>query len=220
MTPQKTSPDHEPENLSGTQLQEVRILIVDDHAVVRGGLEAMLSRSRSIAEVATATGGEEALALCDTFKPNVILMDLRMPGMDGQSAILAISRSWPEIRIIVLTGNETTADMRLAKQNGAVGFLSKSAEPAMLLKVIASIAGGGQSFPAQMATETPDAIDITPRELQLLQNLARGLTNEEIGVVMGITGQTVKGYLKWILPKLGVANRAEAVNRSHQLGCN
>lgn len=197
-------------------LSSVRVLIVDDHAVMRGGLQAMLSLSRDIEEVATACGGEEALALCASFQPNVILMDLRMPGMDGQSAIRAICRSWPQIRIIVLTGNETIADMKLAKQNGAVGFLSKSAEPSMLLKVIATIAAGGTSFPTQVADPIHDT-GITARELELLQQLARGLSNEEIGSALGITGQTVKGYLKLLFPKLGAANRAEAVNRAHQL---
>jgi len=212
--------DHEPQPHSTTdaliEFSKIRILIVDDHAVMRGGLEAMLSRASSIDQVATASGGEEALELCATFQPNVILMDLRMPGMDGQSAIQAITRSWPGIRIIVLTGNGTTADMRLARQNGALGFLSKSAEPAMLLKVIATVAAGGSSFPAQVAYPARDT-GITPRELELLQHLARGLSNEEGGSALGITGQTVKGYLKFLFPKLGAANRAEAVNRAHQL---
>lgn len=197
-------------------LPNVRILIVDDHAVMRGGLQAMLSLSPEIAEVATASGGEEALAMCASFRPNVVLMDLRMPGMDGHSAIQAITGSWPEIRIIVLTGNDSVSDIKLAKQHGVMGFLCKSADPALLLRLISTVAAGGTSFPEQSSDPT-QLIGITPRELEVLQHLSRGLSNEEIGSVIGITGQTVKGYLKMLFPKLGAANRAEAVNRAHEL---
>lgn len=199
-------------------ISNISLLIVDDHAVVRGGLEAMLSVIPGIDRITTAKDGEEAINLCATLQPDVILMDLRMPDMDGHSAMESIARSWPQIRVIVFTGNDTAAELKLAKRHGAAGFLSKSADPATLLRAIGKVAAGGTSFPEQLESQYPNGCNLSGRELEVLRHLVRGLTNDEMGRALFVSGQTIKGHLKHIFPKLGASTRAEAVNRAHELG--
>jgi DNA-binding NarL/FixJ family response regulator len=195
----------------------IRLLIVDDHAVVRGGLEAMLSLDPTIERILTATSGAEALEISPTFDPHVVLLDLRMPGMDGHSVLESFSHRWPHIRVIVLTGNDSPAAAKLAKRQGAAGFISKSANPSILPRIIARVVAGGSHFPELDAPSDAEDCGLSARELEVLQHLARGLTNDEIGRVLGVSGQTVKGHLKNIFPKLQAANRAEAATRAHEL---
>lgn len=199
-------------------MRATRLLIVDDHAVVRGGLEAMLGVADGIGRIATAGDGGEALRLCESFSPDVILLDLRMPGMDGHSVLEVVARQWPQVRVIVLTACDTTADVKLAQGLGAAGFCSKSADPATLLGVIKAVASGGTHFPPARAGSHPEDAGLSARELEVLRHLVRGLTNDDIGRALGISGQTVKGHLKLMFPKLEVASRAEAVTRAHELG--
>lgn len=194
-----------------------RLLIVDDHSVVRGGLEAMLSVVPGIDLIRTATDGAEALTLCASFDPHIVLLDLRMPGMDGHSTLEAIVREWPHIRVIILTGNDTPAEAKLARRQGAAGFLSKSADPDTLLRVIENVTAGTTWFPDLRDREPAEDHGISGRELEVLRHLTRGLTNDEIGCALGVTGQTIKGHLKSIYLKLEAATRAEAVNRAHEL---
>lgn len=198
-------------------LQTIRLLIVDDHAVVRGGLEAMLSLDPGIGSILTATSGPEALDLCLSFDPQVVVLDLRMPGMDGHSVLESVTHQWPHIRVIVFTGNDSPAAVKLAKRQGAAGFLSKSANPSILPRIIGKIVAGGCHFPEVDAPSYTDDCGLSARELEVLQHLARGLTNDEIGRVLCISGQTVKGHLKNMFPKLQAANRAEAATRAHEL---
>lgn len=190
----------------------LRILVVDDHAVVCGALEAMLS---SVSHVATASDGSEALHLCATFDPHIVLLDLRMPGLDGYGMLPLLASRWPQIRVVILTSSAHSAAATLARKLGAAGFVLKSDPPASLLGALRAVADGGTHFPeaASEAAETP-----TARELEVLFPLARGLTNEEIGLVLGISAQTVKGHVKSLFLKLQAANRAEAVARAHELG--
>ncbi len=196
----------------------IRLLLVDDHAVVRGGLEAMLSVAPGIGRIATATNGLEALRVCASFDPHIVLLDLRMPGMDGYSALETIGQKWPHIRVVILTGNDTPANARLAKRVGAAGFLSKSADPATVLRVIREVAAGATHFPDIQEGEHAEDAGLSARELEVLRHLVRGLTNDEIGRVLGVSGQTIKGHLKHVFPKLDAASRAEAVTRAHELG--
>lgn len=196
----------------------IRLLIVDDHAVVRGGLEGLLAVAPGIGGVATASDGAEALLLCDSFGPQVVLLDLRMPGMDGHSALEAITSRHPQIRVIVLTGNDTPADEKLAKRNGACGFLSKSVDPPTLLRVIRKVAEGGNHFSARSEVVHQESCGLSGRELEVLRQLVRGLTNDQIGTSLGISSETIKSHLKSIFTKLATSTRAEAVNRAHELG--
>ena len=211
-----TSHDHASKYMQPT-LECLRLLIVDDHAVVRGGLEAMLSASPVIGRIATAADGGEALRMCASFEPHVILMDLRMPGMDGHGAMEILAREWPQVRVIMLTGNDTPAEVKLARRNGAAGFLSKSADPVTVLSVIGKVAAGGTHFPVAAHDAHPADIGLSARELEVLQHLARGLTNDDIGTALGVSGQTIKGHLKHIFAKLQAASRAEAVTRAHEM---
>ncbi len=196
----------------------LRVLIVDDHAVVRGGLEGLLAVDPTIHSVATAANGDDALRVAATFDPHIILLDLRMPGMDGHSTLRSLSLKQPQTRVIILTGNDSAADAKLARQQGAAGFLSKSADPSTLLEVIAKVAAGETYFPKVTESAAPDSVHLSARELEVLQQLARGLTNDDIGHVLGVSGQTVKGHLKHLFPKLEAATRAEAVARGYTLG--
>lgn len=215
--PSSAAPAHSPATLSSVPAR-LRLLLVDDHAVVRGGLEAMLSGVPDIERIATAVDGMEALKLCASFEPHVVLLDLRMPGMDGHSALEAIAQKWPHICVIVLTGNDSRANARLARREGAAGFLSKSADPATVLRVIREVAAGGTYFPEDSDSSRQDDAGLSPRELEVLRHLVRGLTNDEIGVALGVSGQTIKGHLKHIFQKLEAASRAEATTRAHELG--
>ncbi|CAN5794601.1 response regulator transcription factor [soil metagenome] len=196
---------------------KLRLLIVDDHAVVRGGLEAMLALAPGIDRIATAADGAEAMRVCAAFEPNVVLLDLRMPGMDGHSTLEAIMTRWPGLRVIILTGNETSGDMKLAQRHGAAGFLSKSAEPKTVLSVIHKVAAGSTCFPVSMDHETQDSCGLSGRELEVLRHLVRGLTNGDIGLALGVSGQTIKGHLKNIFAKLDAGSRSEAVSRAHEM---
>lgn len=193
----------------------LRILVVDDHPVVCGGLEAMLS---SLARVAIATDGQEALRLCASFEPHLVLLDLRMPGLDGYATLALILQRWPHIRVIMLTGTEHAAEAVLARQAGAAGFVRKFDSPSNLLGAIRKVAAGGIHFPSPGSRKPEQPAEVlTTRELEVLRHLARGLTNEEIGQAIGAAAQTVKGHLKHLFPKLHAANRAEAVTRAHEL---
>lgn len=196
----------------------IRLLVVDDHAVVRGGLEGLLTVAPGIGKVALAADGAEALSVCASFNPQVVLLDLRMPGMDGHSALEAIVTRHPHIRVIVLTGNDSAADEKLAKRNGASGFLSKSVDPPTLLNAIHKIARGGSHFSIRNTGDHQESQGLSGRELDVLRQLVRGLTNDEIGTVLGISGETIKSHLKSVFGKLESSSRAEAVNRAHELG--
>lgn len=196
----------------------IRLLIVDDHAVVRAGMAAMLSIAPGIDQVAMAADGTEVIQICDTFDPHVILLDLRMPGLDGHSALEAIIARWPQRRVVILTGSDKQADVKLAKRHGAAGFLNKSADPITVLNVIKLVAAGGTHFPAVRENEDSESTHLSPRELEVLRHLVRGFTNEEIGRVLGVSGETIKSHLKHVFPKLNAATRAEAASRAHELG--
>jgi DNA-binding NarL/FixJ family response regulator len=209
--------NHNEKNLPS--MPPLRVLIVDDHAFFRGGLEAMLARAPGIESIAMAVDGHAALELCESFAPDVILLDLRMPVMDGHSALEVLSRDWPQIRVIVLSGSHSAAEIKLAQRNGAAGFISKSENPASLMSIIQKIAAGGSHFPSFLhASAYPDEAKLSVRELEVLQYLARGLSNEDIATALGVSGETIKSHLKHSFSKLGVTSRAEAVSRAHELG--
>jgi len=194
------------------------LLIVDDHSVVSAGLEAMLSAAPGIGSIATAGDGVEALRLCAIEAPDLVLLDLRMPVMDGHSTLEALRQRWPELRVIVISGSEFVADVKLARRLGAAAFLSKSADPATVLQVIEAVATGGTYFPETRENHDAAECQLSPREIEVLRHLARGLTNDDIGLALGVSGQTVKGHLKHLFPKLSAATRAEAVSRAYELG--
>lgn len=198
---------------------QLRLLIVDDHAVVREGLQAMLGPDPNISNISVASCGAEAEQACTADRPHVILLDIRMPGSDGFFVLRSILGRWPETRIIMLSSSATTAEVKLARQYGAAGYLKKSTGRAELLESIHLVAAGGTCFQAEddvmVSRESPV---LSARELEVLQHLGRGLGNEGLGRVLGVSSETVKSHLKSIFIKLGVTSRTEAVTRAYELG--
>jgi DNA-binding NarL/FixJ family response regulator len=193
------------------------LLIVDDHAVVREGLEAMLASAPGISRIVTAASVAAAMQACTASVPAVILLDLRMPGADGFSALDAILPRWPAVRIIMLSASATAAEVALARRNGAAGYLSKTADRATLLRAIQQVAAGGSYFVADPQADAEDP-HLSARELEVLHHLGRGLSNDDLGQALGISGETIKSHTKAIFTKLRVAGRAEAVARAYELG--
>ncbi|MCX6627979.1 MAG: response regulator transcription factor [Candidatus Solibacter sp.] len=204
-----------------TDSATTRILIVDDHLVVRAGLASMLSTHPDIEVIGSASNGEEALALLEKIAPDVILIDLRMPGMSGLETIRAIKLRKDPPRIIVLTSFETDEDIYQAVGAGAQGYLPKSTSQDGLLEAIRLVRANKQYLPAHIAAQLADRMarsDLTPREHQILQLVARGLTNKEIGRVFGISGNTARNHVNNIIEKLEVSDRTEAATIAMRQG--
>ena len=195
----------------------IDLLIVDDHAVVREGLEAMLSTAPSIGAISTAASGAEAMVCCERDEPQVVLLDVRMPGSDGFEILKRLCQRWPQIRVLMLSSGSTPSEVMLARQRGAAGYLNKSVNRDALLAAIERVAVGGAAF--QLATPGgEDPVVLSPRELEVLNQLGRGLGNKELGVALGVGGETIKNHLKAVFLKLEVSGRAEAVARGYELG--
>jgi DNA-binding NarL/FixJ family response regulator len=195
------------------ELIPIRIMIVDDHPVVRAGLASMLITQPDINVAGSASSGMEALALLEKMTPDVVLMDLRMPGMSGLEAIRAINARRDAPRIIVLTSFDTDEDIYQAVGAGAHGYVLKDAPQELLLHAIHSVHAGKRYFPADIAARLAERMarsNLTPRELQVLQLVAKGLTNKDIGRVFGISDKTARNHVNSIIEKLDVSDRTEA----------
>ena len=195
-----------------------RLLIVDDHAVVSAGIEAMLRVEEGFAKIATASSAAEALEVCVELQPHVILLDVRMPGVDGFSALELLLERWPRMRIILLSMSATPPEVKLAKRLGAAGYLPKTTNRATLIGMINKVADGGTCFSIEVPAEASSQAALTSRELEVLRNLGRGLSNHDIGRTLGISEHTIKSHLKSIFVKLEVSDRAEAVARAYEMG--
>jgi two-component system, NarL family, response regulator len=193
----------------------IRVLIADDHPVVREGLAAILRSERDIQVVAEATDGVHACALYDQHLPDVVILDLRMPRKDGLQVVTELMSSRrPKPRIIVMTTYETEEDVRRALQAGAKAYLVKGALPEQILEILRRVAGGEALVPASIAsvlTESLSRPELSPRELQVLRQMAAGDSNKEIGQKLNITEHTVKAHVKAILLKLSAVGRTEAI---------
>lgn len=195
---------------------KIQILIVDDHPVVRAGLSSMLRAQPELEVVASASSGDEALQMLDTTSPDVMLIDLRMPGMNGIELIRAIRcrKTALSPRMIVLTSYETDEDIYRAVEAGVHGYLLKDASEHEMLEAIRTIHNGKRYFPPSIAmrlAERMSRTSLTAREEQILQMLAKGLTNKEIGRVLGISENTARNHVNSIIEKLDVSDRTEAV---------
>lgn len=200
---------------------QIRVLTADDHAVVRAGIAAMIANESDIAVVAEAGDGVEAAARYDEHLPDVTLMDLRMPTLDGVSAIRMIRSGHPKACIVALTTYDGDTDIHRALSAGACGYLVKDVLGAELVRTIRSAAAGRRVIPAAVASrlaEFTPRVDLTAREVELLRLVAKGLRNKEIARVIGRTEGTVKAHLKNIHEKLGVTDRTEAVTLAFQRG--
>lgn len=197
------------------------ILISDDHAVVREGLAAMLSRRAEMQVVAEASNGTQAVALALQHKPDVLLMDLRMPQMGGVEAIRAIRAEWPEARVIVLTTYDGDEDIYRALQAGAKGYLLKDTPREELLEAIRAVHAGRKHIPPEVAAKLAERLTsetLTEREREVLQLIVAGQSNKEIGASLNITEGTVKVHVNGLLGKLGVSDRTQAVTEALRRG--
>lgn len=199
----------------------ITILTADDHPLIRDGLAAVLRAESGLQVVAEAANGEEAIEAYERLHPDIVLMDLRMPVMDGLSATRAILAEDPNARIIVLTTYDGDEDIHRALAAGARGYLLKDMMRTELLNVIRAVHRGQRGIPApvaaRLAEHTP-RIGLTPRELEVLDLVARGLTNAQVAERIGRTEGTVKVHLKNILQKLDVKDRTEAVTTALRRG--
>jgi two-component system, NarL family, response regulator len=192
----------------------IRILIVDDHPVVCAGLTSMLSAQPGIEVAGSAASGEEALAIVQRDSIDVILLDLRMPGMDGIGVLHALKKIETSPRVVVLTSFEKEEDIYRAIRAGAHGYLLKDATESEMLAAISVVNGGKRYIPRHIAARLADRMmrsDLTARELQILELLAQGSTNKQIGTALDISDNTVRHHVNNIMEKLQVSDRTEAV---------
>ncbi|MGI8921622.1 MAG: response regulator [Solirubrobacteraceae bacterium] len=198
----------------------IRVLIADDHAVVRQGLRTLLELQEDIAVVGDVADGAEAVAAVRDQRPDVVLMDLVMPGTDGVEAIRQITDEYPATRVIALTSFLDDDKVFPAVRAGAAGYLLKDVQPQDLVRAIHTVYGGEALLhPAvaarlmeEIATHSPlpGAQVLTPREQEVLELIARGLSNKRIALELGIAEKTVKIHVSSVLRKLGVADRTQA----------
>ena len=201
----------------------VRVLVVDDHPVVRAGLVGLLDGEGEIAVVGQAEGGAQAVSLARDLEPAVVLMDLRMPGLDGAAATAQILGERPTTRVVVLTTFETDADILRAVEAGATGYLLKDTPHAELLAAVRAAARGETVLAPPVAqrllSELRDGGErLTPREVEVLGAVARGLSNAQVGAELFISEATVKTHLLRIFAKLGVDDRTRAVTVALERG--
>jgi DNA-binding NarL/FixJ family response regulator len=204
----------------------IRILLVDDHPIVREGLRGMLTTEPDFDVVGQGSSGPEGVALCRTLTPDVVLMDLQMPGGDGVTATRAIIGAHTDIKVLILTTYETDSDIVRAVEAGASGYLLKDISLAELAKAIRSTVSGGTvlapsvaaSLMSAMRHPEPSGPKLSAREIEVLRLVAQGLTNSAIGRRLYIGEATVKTHLLRSYQKLGVDDRTAAVTRGVQLG--
>jgi DNA-binding NarL/FixJ family response regulator len=200
---------------------EIRIIVVDDQAVVRQGFVSLISTVPDMRVIAQGTNGREAVALYREHRPDVVLMDLRMPEMGGVEAISTIRREFSDAKVIVLTTYDGDEDIYRSLQAGAQGYLLKDMFFEELESAIRAVHAGGRKIPGVVAERLAGRMggsDLTGRELEVLELIVGGRSNKEIGTALGISEATVKSHINSILGKLGVTDRTQAATTALQRG--
>ena len=193
--------------------RKTKVLLADDHALLRMGLRALIDVQRDMAVVGEAEDGEAAVAAAAKLSPDVVVMDLAMPGVDGAEATRRILGARPETRVIILTAFADSADIGRALAYGARGAQMKGGPPEGLIAAIRIVRDGGEAVHpeiARMVAETPKPIELTDRQREILSAVARGFTTEDIAGLLGISQSAVKQHVTHVCEKLGASNRSEA----------
>lgn len=207
--------------------EQIRLVVVDDHALFRRGLVGLLSEMEDFVVVGEASNGEEALGVIAAQNPDLVLLDVNMPGMGGIGTLQALQKQGLETSVLMLTISQQEEDLLGAIRAGAKGYLLKNAEPETLRSMIKQVMVGksvlapevtGQVFRLVRSGQLGTTNLLTDREAEVLRYLARGLTTSQTGMELFISENTVKTHIRHILEKLEVSNRAEAVARATQLG--
>lgn len=206
----------------------IRVAVADDHPVVREGLVAMLETQSDFSIIGSAATGPEALALVRSRDPDVLLLDLEMPGLDGVGVLRALRETRARVRVIVFTVFDTDERIIAAVEAGAAGYLLKGAPRAEVFAAVRVVASGGSLLAPLAAsavlrrvrgeTAPSESPSLTPRERDVLAHVARGLGNKQIAAQLGISERTVKFHVSAVFAKLGAANRTDAVTRAAQAG--
>jgi len=198
----------------------IRLLMIDDHPVLRAGLANLLEQQPDFKIVGQAGTGEEALRIVTACKPDVCLLDLRLPGMNGFETLRQLSRLAAKARVLVFTSSDSADDAERALAEGAAGFISKTIDHGEIVSAIRDVHHGQAGISKGVAMRVPVASSgiLTDRELEVLMLLRKGLSNPEIGRLLCITERTVKGHVTAILRKMDATDRAGAVARGFELG--
>ena len=198
----------------GNKVRNIRVLIADDHKMVRVGLAALLGQTKHLEVVGSADNGAEAVKMALMLRPDVVIMDLMMPVMDGVEATRRIHAEAPEVKVLVLTTFGTSDGIAHALDAGAIGAIMKNADYEELADAIRKVARGERAISdeitRQMETDPP-VPELTPRQKDILDSMIRGLNNPDIAKEFGIRRDGVKQHINAILSKIGAANRTEAV---------
>ncbi len=201
-----------------TQGRKIRVMVVDDHAVVRSGLQTFLTTIADFELVGDASDGAEAVARCGLLKPDVVLMDLMMPGTNGVEATRLLRAKWPSVQVIALTSFEEDSLVQDALQAGAIGYLMKTVTAGELAAAIRAACEGKMTLSPEAAqalvrakTASREANELTEREREVLKLMVDGMDNAEIASTLVVSLSTVKYHISNILSKLGVENRVAAV---------
>jgi len=229
------------QTLAANGADPARIVLTDDHDLVRAGLKAMLSGMEDIKIVGEAANGREAVEVCGRVQPDLMLMDVRMPEMDGLAATREIKSRWPRVSVLILTVHENQDYLLEALKAGAAGYVLKDTPRTQLVDSVRSVLGGESSLDQKLATQllqrlatdlpepakenenhgprpTDPTETLTPRETEVLQLLARGLSNQEVSRELVVSVGTAKNHVQHIISKLGVSDRTQAVVRGLEMG--
>jgi two-component system nitrate/nitrite response regulator NarL len=215
--------------------QPIRVLLADDHRHAREGMREIVSADPGFVIVGEAESGEKALELVGTDGPDLVLMDVHMPGMGGFEAVKAIKSAYPQVKIVMVTVSDDPAHLFEALKKGAQGYLLKNLNPSawrdylravafdeaplnpdLALSILREFAGRKKTSPVE--TGAPPVEDLTPRERDILQEVARGQTNRDVAMALGLSEHTVKNHLKNILQKLHLDNRVQLTRYAYEHG--
>ncbi len=199
---------------SPTSAAAIRVLLIDDHPILRQGVASLLTQRPGLVVVAEGDDGAQALDLYRRHRPDVVLMDVRMPGVDGVAALKALRAEFPGARVLLFTSFDTDEDVYAGMQAGALGYLLKTAPPAELVEALRSVHAGRRHVPPAIGARLADRVmtgDLTEREIEVLREVARGRNNQEIARALFISEGTVKFHVNRILAKMGCQDRTQAL---------